>query len=65
MEEEPKKAKFGFLAGAIGALVLLALAIIAWVLFHKRYGTLLMSHAIMATLGLLFIAFGVVWAMGA
>ena len=65
LEEEPKKAKFGFMAGALGALVLLALAIITWILFHKRYGSLMLSHAIMSTLGLLFIAFGVVWAMGA
>lgn len=65
LEEEPKKAKFGFLAGAVCALVLLALSIIAWVLFHKRYGSLLLSHSIMSTLGLLFAAFGVVWAMGA
>lgn len=64
-DEEPKKASTAFIAGALGLLTVMAIAIMTWILFHKRYGNILMSHGIMATLALLFCALGLLWAMSA
>lgn len=64
-DEEPKKASTAFIAGALGLLAVLSIAIMTWILFHKRYGNILMSHGIMATLALLFCALALLWAMGA
>ena len=61
---EPKTAKLGLFAAGGAALLLLIAAVLAWILFHKNRSDVILAHAIMVTLGLLFAAFAAVWALG-
>ena len=51
-------------AAGLGLLALIAMVILSWILFHKRYDGLTLSHAIMASVAFLLMALGLVWVLG-
>lgn len=65
INEEPKTAQIGFIGGALAALLLLVLAVLSWILFHKNRGRVLLAHAIITTIALLIAALAAVWGLGA
>lgn len=65
VNEEPKTAQLGFIGGALTTLVVLAISIMSWILYHKNRGKILLAHAIITTVGFVLAALATVWALGA
>lgn len=53
------------IAGSLVLLMLLVTSVLSWILFHKNRSQVILVHAIISTIALLFAALAVVWALGA
>ena len=53
------------IAGGLVLLMLLVTSVLSWILFHKNRSQVILAHAIISTIALLFAALAVVWALGA
>jgi hypothetical protein len=53
------------IAGLLVLLMLIVTSVLSWIIFHKNRSPVILTHAIISTIALVFAVLAVVWALGA